>query len=167
MRKQPNAKRDDRNREDQRPGVDQRDCSTRLSRGRRQTEKKNPAEMRIAESDTPIRTNQSKGVGRNCRIGENLADQRKNHDDPCVGMPGTKEILAQWILHITTALVHQRSQQKISAVLDRRNSDKDGPAHQSGFASHNLFFNAGSPRSNCRPLCRLQLLNGIGTEEQT
>jgi hypothetical protein len=56
-------------------------------------------------------------------------------------MPGTEEILAQWVFHVPAALVHQRSQQEISTVLNRRHGDEDDAAHHSGFASHGFSSN--------------------------
>jgi len=47
-----------------------------------------------------------------------------------VGVPGAEEILAQRILHLSAAPVHQRGQQKIPTILDRRHRDEDDAARQ-------------------------------------
>src|SRR5579862_4622777 len=47
-----------------------------------------------------------------------------------------KEILPQWIRHISAIFVHQGSQQEVSSVLNCWNRDEDNPGHQSGFARH-------------------------------
>jgi hypothetical protein len=57
-----------------------------------------------------------------------------------VGVPGPKEVLAQRVLHVATALIHQRGQQKISTVLDPRHGNENDPGHQSGFASQSFPF---------------------------
>ena len=46
-----------------------------------------------------------------------------------------EEILSQRVVHVTTALVHQRGEQEIPAVLNRRHRNEDDPGHHSGFAT--------------------------------
>jgi hypothetical protein len=53
---------------------------------------------------------------------------------------GTKEILAQRIIHVTAALVHEGGQEKISAILNCGDSDENDPAKQLGFACHSPPF---------------------------
>jgi hypothetical protein len=103
------------------------------------TEKKNPAEMRIAESGTPIRTNQTSGMG-STAASASIWQMSESHDHTCVGVPCAEEILPQRIFHVPAALAHQRSQQKIPTILNRRHGDEDDPGHQSGFASHSFSF---------------------------
>src|SRR5260370_636260 len=92
--------------------------------------------MRMAESGTPIRTTQSSGLGRTAASASIWQTSERITDDSGVGMSGAEKVLSQRILHVTTAFVHQRSQQKISAILNRWQCDEDDPAHQSCFASH-------------------------------
>jgi hypothetical protein len=56
-------------------------------------EKKNPADIRIAERSTPIRTSQTSGEGRTAESAKYLADERKNDDNGRMSVPRTKEIL--------------------------------------------------------------------------
>jgi hypothetical protein len=44
------------------------------------TERKNPAEMRIAASGTPTRTTQSMGAGRARRVSEHLTNKSQDHE---------------------------------------------------------------------------------------
>src|SRR5579862_6910767 len=61
-----------------------------------------------------------------------------------------KEILPQWVLHISAALAHQRCQQKVASVLNCRHNNQRDPGDQFGFASHRFSF----PRSHGYRLTR-------------
>src|SRR5437870_13547577 len=102
--------------------------------------------MRIADSGTPTRTNQSRDVGQNGRVRQHLTNQRQDHDHTCVSVPGAEKILSQRVFHVTASFVHQRGQQKIPAVLNRRYGDEDDPGHHSGFASHRFSLDTSISR---------------------
>src|ERR1700751_3721141 len=51
-----------------------------------------------------------------------------------------KEILPQWIHHISAALVNQRCEKKVASVLNCRQNNQCDPGDQFGFASHRFSF---------------------------
>src|SRR5436853_4366625 len=57
-----------------------------------------------------------------------------------MGVSGAKEILSQWILHISATLVRQGGQQKPLPVLNGGHNNEDDPRHHSGFACHTFSF---------------------------
>src|SRR5271165_5502022 len=137
---QPNAERDDSDGKDESSRVNQGDGSASFSGSRRKHRKEEPrrnedCSERYSDSNEP-----KNGGGKKRRVRQNLAEQRKNNDHARVGMSGAEEILAQRVLHVAAAFVHQRGQQKISAVLNCGHRNEDDPRHQSGFASHRVSF---------------------------
>src|SRR5215467_3658783 len=46
--------------------------------------------------------------GKVSRIGKDLAEQRQDHEDASMGVSGTKEVLAQSVVHVVTVAVDQR-----------------------------------------------------------
>jgi hypothetical protein len=57
-----------------------------------------------------------------------------------MGMTGAEEILTEGVVHVTAALVHQRGEQKITAVLNCGYSDENNPGHHSRIASHGILL---------------------------
>src|ERR1700675_5133669 len=55
-------------------------------------------------------------------------------------MPGTEEILAQRIVHVTASFVHEGGQQKMSTVLNRWNSHEDDSAERPSFMRHKILL---------------------------
>src|SRR5579872_7357262 len=51
-----------------------------------------------------------------------------------------EEILPQWIVHISAVPIHQRCQQEVASILNRRHNNQGDPGHQFGFASHKAIF---------------------------
>src|SRR5438552_6827905 len=92
--------------------------------------------MRIAESGTPIRTNQSIGVGRTAASASIWQTSDKITITPAWAWPARKTFCRSGFSMYPLALVHQRGQQEISTVLNRRYGNEDDPGHHSGFASH-------------------------------
>src|SRR6266567_5507452 len=138
--KQSDAERDHREGENHGSSVNQRDRSTGFGgrgwkHGEKEARRNQNRSQWHSDSDCP-----KQGAREDCSVRKDLAYQRKNHNDSRVGMPGAKEVLTQRVLHITAALVYQRSQKKISTVLNRRHRNEDNSGHQSGFASHSSSF---------------------------
>jgi hypothetical protein len=98
MPEQSNTKSDHRKGENGCPQVDENDGSVGLGSGRRQHRKEEARRNedcceRHTDSDRPPqRAREDRPVR------EHLANQRENHDDARVSVPGAEEVLTQWVL---------------------------------------------------------------------
>src|ERR1700740_2819567 len=110
-------------------------------RGRRHTPWVPPASRRATNCSLSSITEHSfHGIALPPLSCKHLTDEGEKHDDTRMSVSCAKEILPQWILHISATLAHQRCQQKVASVLNCRHNNQGDPRHQFGFASHRFSF---------------------------
>src|SRR5439155_15372358 len=98
--------------------------------------------MRIAESGTLIRINQSIGVGRTAASASIWQTSDRITITPAWAWPARKKFWRSGLSMYPLPLFIKEVSKKISTVLNRRHGNEDDPRHHSGFASHRLSLDS-------------------------